>query len=78
LPSDLAIPPPELFPERPAWVVRADEDGRALDVMAWGFPHKVLGTRIDKATSKPVLLNKSVTNVRNHTSPLSRSTLMNP
>ncbi len=77
-PPDHTIPPPELFPEKPAWVVRDDDGARALDVMAWGFPHKVPGKRIDKATGKPVLLNKTVTNVRNYTSPFWRSALMNP
>ncbi|VXC90945.1 SOS response-associated peptidase [Sphingomonas sp. 8AM] len=77
-PPDHTIPPPELFPEKPAWVVR-DEDGvRVPDIMAWGFPHKVPGKRIDKVTGKPVLLNKSVTNVRNYTSPFWRAALTNP
>ncbi len=77
-PPDLTIPPPELFPDKPAYVVRQENGARALDVMAWGFPHKVPGTRIDKATGKPVLLDKRVTNVRNYTSPFWRSALMNP
>lgn len=77
-PPDHTIPPPELFPDKPAFVVRQQDDGRVLDAMDWGFPHKVPGKRIDKATGKPVLLNKSVTNVRNYTSPFWRSALMNP
>ncbi|MEG8040347.1 SOS response-associated peptidase family protein [Sphingomonas sp. LR60] len=77
-PPDHTIPPPELFPDKPAFVVRQQGDSRVLDTMAWGFPHKVPGKRIDKATGKPVLLNKSVTNVRNYTSPFWRSALMNP
>jgi len=77
-PPDLTIPPPELFPDKPAYVVRQENGARALDVMAWGFPHKVPGKRIDKATGKPVLLDKRVTNVRNYTSPFWRSALMNP
>lgn len=77
-PPDHTIPPPELFPEKPAWVIRDHDGARVPDVMAWGFPHKVPGKRIDKATGKPVLLNKSVTNVRNYTSPFWRSALINP
>ena len=77
-PPDLTVPPPELFPDKPAIVVRQAEAGRQLDVMAWGFPHKVQGKRIDKATGKPVLLDKKVTNVRNYTSPFWRSALMKP
>ncbi len=77
-PDDLSVPPPELFPEKPAYVVRQTDAGRAIDVMAWGFPHKVPGKRIDRATGKPVLLNKSIANVRNYTSPFWRTALMNP
>ncbi len=77
-PPDLTISPPELFPEKPAYVVRQEVDGRVLDTMAWGFPHQVPGKRIDKVTGKPVLLNKSVTNVWNYISPFWRSALMNP
>jgi putative SOS response-associated peptidase YedK len=75
---DLSIPPTELFPDKPAFVVRQAGECRAMDTMSWGFPHKVPGKRIDKATGKPVMLNKSVTNVRNYTSPFWRSALMNP
>ncbi|MEG8039998.1 SOS response-associated peptidase family protein [Sphingomonas sp. LR60] len=77
-PPDHTIPPPELFPDKPAFVVRQEAEERMLDTMAWGFPHKVPGKRINKATGKPVLLNKSVTNVRNYTSPFWRSALLNP
>lgn len=77
-PPDHTIPPPELFPDKPAFVVRQHDNRRMLDTMAWGFPHKIPGKRIDKATGKPILLNKSVTNVRNYTSPFWRSALMNP
>lgn len=65
------LPPPELFPKKPAWVVRQDADRRVLDVMSWGFPHKVLG-----ASGK--MLDKPVTNVRNLTSSFWRSALANP
>jgi putative SOS response-associated peptidase YedK len=77
-PPDLTLPPPELFPDRPAYVVRQEGGSRILDAMAWGFPMQVPGKRIDKATGKPVMLTKSVTNVRNYTSPFWRSALANP
>jgi putative SOS response-associated peptidase YedK len=77
-PEDATFPPPELFPDREAWVVRQDDDGRRLDTMAWGFPRKVPGKRIDKVTGKPVLLDTKVTNVRNYASPFWKSALANP
>ena len=52
----------DLFPKRPAWIVREDSGRRILDVMSWGFPHAVKG-----ASGK--LLTKHVTNVRNLASP---------
>ena len=70
-PEDLTIPPPELFPGRPSWVVRQDGSARVLDVASWGFPTQVRG-----ASGK--LLEKSVTNVRNLSSPFWRSALGNP
>lgn len=69
-PEDLTIPPPELFPKRPAWVVREHEGARTLDVASWGFPHTVT-SKTGKATEK------SVTNVRNYTSPFWRGALGN-
>jgi putative SOS response-associated peptidase YedK len=77
-PEDATFPPPELFPDRPAWVVRQGASGRLLDTMAWGFPRKVPGKKIDKATGKPVLLDTKVTNVRNYTSPFWKSAMANP
>ncbi len=77
-PPDLDIPPPELFPDKAAYVVRQEDGARTLDVMRWGFPRKVPGKRIDKATGKPVLLDTRVTNVRNYTSPFWKSALANP
>lgn len=77
-PEDETYPPPELFPDRPALVVREEGGARRWDRMMWGFPHKVPGKRIDKATGKPVLLDKKVTNVRNYTSPFWRSALAKP
>lgn len=76
--EDLTVPPPELFPDKPAYVVREIGGARILDTMFWGFPHKVAGKRIDKATGKPVLLDKKVTNVRNYASPFWRNALQNP
>lgn len=64
-PDDLTIPPPELFPKRPAYVVRDEAGRRALDLMAWGFP-------------PPAAASAPVTNVRNLTSPFWRSALANP
>ncbi len=77
-PDDLTIPPPELFPDKPAYVVRETGGERILDTMSWGFPHKVPGKQKDKVTGKPVLLDKKVTNVRNYTSPFWKSALANP
>lgn len=77
-PEDENYPPPELFPDRAALVVTGSADGRAAHAMSWGFPHQVPGKRIDKATGKPVMLEKRVTNVRNYTSPFWRSALVNP
>ena len=59
-PPDHTIPSPELFPDKPAYVVRQEDGARTLDVMRWGFPRKVPGKRIDKATGKPVLLDTKV------------------
>lgn len=70
-PEDLSFPPPELFPDRPAVVVREVAGARALDVMRWGFPHQVRG-RSGK------VLNKPVTNVRNLASRFWRSALADP
>ena len=49
-------------PGKPGYVIREVEGHRALDVMAWGFPH----------------MGKPVTNVRNYTSPFWRSALADP
>jgi putative SOS response-associated peptidase YedK len=59
-------PATELFPKRPAPVIRKLGDGsRVLDVMAWGFP-------------PPPKSRASVTNVRNLSSPFWRSALNRP
>ena len=47
-PPDHTIPPLELFPDKPAYVMRQQDGSRTLDVMRWGFPRKVPGNRIDK------------------------------
>lgn len=65
------LPPPELFPKKPAWIVRAGEASRVLNAMSWGFPHTVRS-----ASGK--LVEKPVTNVRNLSSPFWRSALINP
>lgn len=75
---DHTIPPPELFPDKPAYVVRQEGGARTLDIMRWGFPRKVPGKRIDKVTGKPVLLDTKVTNVRNLESPMWRNVLSKP
>jgi putative SOS response-associated peptidase YedK len=69
-PEDLTIPPPELFPDRPAWVVREDSGARTLDTMRWGFPFQTPG--------KTKMLEKRITNVRNLDSGFWRTALGNP
>lgn len=69
-PPDLTIPPPELFPKRPAWVVRQEAGAAVLDVMAWGWPRTVPGARGPRETQ--------VTNVRNLDSPMWRNALAKP
>lgn len=59
------LPPPELFPKRPAWIVRAEAGERVLDVMHWGFP-----------PSKPGM--SGVTNIRNLDRPFWRLLLADP
>ncbi|WEK43002.1 MAG: SOS response-associated peptidase family protein [Candidatus Sphingomonas colombiensis] len=77
-PEDEDYPPGELFPERSAFVVREMAGQRTLSTMSWGFPITVPGKRIDKATGKPAMIEKPVTNVRNYTSSFWRSALSNP
>ncbi len=65
------LPPHEIFPRKPAYVIREAGGGRRVDTMAWGFPIAITGK-----TGKPI--QKDVTNVRNYTSPFWRSALSNP
>lgn len=64
-PEPPRLPPPELFPKRPAWIVREQQGVRILDVATWGFPPPAAG-------------KAPVTNVRNLASPFWRSALVNP
>ena len=70
-PNDLTIPPLEILPKMPAYVVREQDGTRVLHMMSWGFPHQVRG-----ASGK--MIDKAVTNVRNLTSPFWRSALAKP
>lgn len=69
--NPVAAPAAELFPRKPAYVVREVDRVRILDVMAWGFPMTTKGK-----SGKDI--RKDVTNVRNYTSPFWRSALANP
>lgn len=66
------LPPPELFPKKPAWVARDVDGSRVLDVMSWGFPHLVKTPKTGKLVEKPV------TNVRNLASSFWRTALTSP
>jgi putative SOS response-associated peptidase YedK len=59
------LPADELFPRRPALVVRAEDGVRQPAVLEWGFP-------------PPPGARGPVTNVRNLASPFWRSALANP
>jgi putative SOS response-associated peptidase YedK len=63
--GEINLPPGDLFPKRPALVVRGTPGGRAAVLLAWGFP-------------PPAARNAPVTNVRNLDSPFWRSALANP
>lgn len=41
--TPVAAPAPELFPSKPAYVVRDADGVRIIDVMAWGFPMMTKG-----------------------------------
>lgn len=70
-PEPEPLPLPELFPKRPAWIVRKQDGELVLDVMPWGIP-RMMKTK----TGKPTV--KYITNVRNLESPFWKSTLANP
>ena len=69
-PEHVDLPPPELFPDKPAYVVRQVDRGRALDVMRWGFPFQTPG--------KTKIIETRVTNVRNLDSGFWRTALTRP
>ena len=68
--EDVTLPPPELFPDKPALVVREEDGARLLDTMSWGFPFQTPG--------KTKMLEKRVTNVRNLHSGFWRAALTDP
>ncbi|MCJ2180142.1 SOS response-associated peptidase family protein [Novosphingobium sp. 2580] len=68
--ADVTLPGGELFPKRPAWVVRRRGRALQLDIMRWGFPLDVTGPRGGTT--------KAVTNVRNYASSFWRSALSDP
>ena len=63
--ADITLPPLDIFPKRPALVVRNKGDRRIADTMIWGFP-------------PPAGVRAPVTNVRNLASPFWRSALATP
>ena len=67
---DEEAPPPELFPDRLAYIVREEDGGRVFDVMRWGFPFQTRG--------KTKMIEKRVTNVRNLESAFWRTVLTKP
>ena len=66
------LPVPDLFPRKPARVIRRQNDQRTVDTMTWGFPHLVKTPKTGK------LVEKAITNVRNLASPFWRNALTNP
>lgn len=54
------LPPPELFPKRPAYVVREENGSRILDVMSWGFPSLRLAVR------QAVIVLSAPTSIESH------------
>jgi len=64
--ENVTLPPPEIFPKRPGWVVVRDSRGqRRLGPMDWGFP-------------PPPSAKAPVTNIRNLASPFWREGLARP
>lgn len=63
--ADITLPPQDLFPKRPALIVRQGAAGREAALLPWGFP-------------PPPGVRGPVTNVRNLASPFWRSALATP
>lgn len=64
--EEFSLPPPEIFPKRPGWVVVKDRQGnRRIGSMTWGFP-------------PPAEAKAPVTNIRNLESPFWREGLARP
>ena len=62
----------DVWPKRPAVVVREVDSERIVDMMTWGVPLTVPGKR------PGTTLTRNVTNVRNLSSPFWRSMMMTP
>lgn len=62
MPEPERMPPPELFPKKPGWVIRKHEGALSPEVMKWGIPRHMKGK-----SGKPVV--SYVMNVRNLESP---------
>ena len=77
-PQQRNVPVAEVFPKKPAWVVRNIDGIRTPDTMIWGFPHSVAGKRVDKISGRAIMVNRDVTNVRNYASPFWQSAIVNP
>lgn len=43
MPEPDLLPPPELFPKKPGWIVRKQDGALSLDVMQWGIPRHMKG-----------------------------------
>ena len=63
--ADITLPPADLFPKRPAMIVRPAGAAREAALLQWGFP-------------PPPGVRGPVTNVRNLASPFWRAALGNP
>lgn len=62
----------DIWPRRPAMIIRREASENRLDVMPWGIPLTMAGKRPGSTVTK------HVTNVRNLTSPFWRGTLAAP
>lgn len=43
-PEPEQLPPPELFPKKPGWLIRKQDGRLSLDVMTWGIPRRTGAT----------------------------------